>query len=151
MLAGKTISHRQLMDWQFLKCQPIVYSSPFFRGSRSAEQRALKKLNWQRRALEGLPYNLSPKSETFYNEEGEIPALYIPNPKTVLVERPACNLLVHKSYPSGIPLSGSLPKELTHSRSKPISNGTRGPQDGEEEGGDDKEDSLDQNQTVVMQ
>ena len=77
-------------------------------------------------------------------EEGEIRVLYIPNQKTTLVDRPTCCLPIHKSYHSGIPLSGSSPKESTHNHNKPILNGTRGSQDGEEEGGDGREDCLDQ-------
>ena len=57
-------------------------------------------------------------------DEGEIHALYNPNPKTALAERPAWSLPVHKSYPSGIPLLVSLPDESAHTRSKPIPNGT---------------------------
>ena len=72
------------------------------------------------------------------------------NPKTTLAERPACSLVVYKSYPSSIPLQGSSLEESTHTHSKPISNGTQGLQDGEEEGGDGREDYLDQDQTAAL-
>ena len=77
-----------------------------------------------------LHYSVDP-----LGEEGEIRVLYIPNPNTVLAERPACSLPVHKSYPSGIPLSGSSPEESAHTRSKPIPNGTWGLQDGKKKVG----------------
>ena len=82
-------------------------------------------------------------------EKGEVRALNILNPKTTLTERPACGLLIRKSYLPGIPLLGSSPKESTYTRNEPISNGTRDPQDGEEEGGDSRENCLDQDQMAA--
>ena len=88
-----------------------------------------------------LHYSVDP-----LGEEGEIRVLYIQNPKTTLAERRAWSLPIHKSYPSSIPLLGSSPKESAHTHSKPILNGSRGPQDGKEKGGAGGEDCLDQDQ-----